>query len=184
MVVVVPTADFAAPPLLDVHVAVYLGVVSALPFVTPAVKVTVSGPVEVDVVPEWALTAVGAAGVPSITAGEAAESTLVCAGTALFVEVTLQVYVLPVTVPATVIAPEAELPVWVPPPFVEVHVAVLWAIVEPGEIAPGVNVTIIGPVPVVVEPETALTAVGTPGAVRGARQDHRGEQLIGRCRRD
>jgi hypothetical protein len=36
--VVVPVADLATPPLLDVHEAVYFGVVNALPFVCAEVS--------------------------------------------------------------------------------------------------------------------------------------------------
>jgi hypothetical protein len=50
----------------------------------------------------------------------------------------------------------------VTPPFVEVQVAVKLVIALP-LLAPGVNDTVNGPVDVVVEPVTALTAAGGTG---------------------
>ena len=126
----------------------------------PGVNDTDNGPVDAVVEPEIAFTAVGAAGEPTITAGEAEEDGPVPAP---FVPLTLQVYDFAVVRPVTVTGlaePEFEPPT---PPLLEVHVAVKLIVVPPLS-APGVNDTDSGPVAAVVEPDTALTAVGASGA--------------------
>jgi hypothetical protein len=70
---------------------------------------------------------------------------------------------LPVVAPETAIGLVAALPVLVTPPLLDVQVAVLLVIGTPFA-APSVNDTLSGPVAVVVEPETAFTAVGAAGA--------------------
>ena len=55
------------PPLPDAQVAVTL--VIALPLFAPGVNDTLNGPVVVAVEPDTALTTVGGAGEPTITAG-------------------------------------------------------------------------------------------------------------------
>src|SRR4029077_19519452 len=60
------------PPLLDTHVAVWL--VIALPLFAPIVNVTTNEPVAVVVEPDFATTAVGAAGEPTITGSEGADA--------------------------------------------------------------------------------------------------------------
>ncbi len=85
--VVAPTTVCVTPPLLDVHVVVYSGAVSGLPLVAPCVKVTLNDPVEWVVESDVAITPVGAAGEPSITAADGDEAGP--APTAL-VEVTVQ----------------------------------------------------------------------------------------------
>jgi hypothetical protein len=60
------------PPLLDTHVAVWL--VIALPLFAPILYVTVNEPVAVVVACDTALTAVGAAGEPTITASDGADA--------------------------------------------------------------------------------------------------------------
>ena len=62
------TPVFVTPPLLDVHVAVWL--VIALPLPAPIVKVTVNEPVATVVEPDTAFTAVGAAGEPTTTGND------------------------------------------------------------------------------------------------------------------
>jgi hypothetical protein len=64
-------ADLVAPPLLEIHVAVWL--LMALPLSVPSAKVTVKEPVEVVVDPDTAFTPVGGAGEPTITAADAAD---------------------------------------------------------------------------------------------------------------
>jgi hypothetical protein len=61
------------PPLLEVQVAVKL--VIALPLLAPGVNDTVTGAVVVVVEPGVALTAVGAAGDPTITAADGGDAT-------------------------------------------------------------------------------------------------------------
>jgi hypothetical protein len=61
-------ADFVTPPLLDVHVAVWLWIV--LPLFAPIVNVTRSVPDAILV----ATTAVGGAGEPTITGPDAADA--------------------------------------------------------------------------------------------------------------
>ena len=56
-------ALFVVPPLLELHVAVWLTI--ALPLAAPNVKVTVSKPVVATVVADIARTPVGAAGGPA-----------------------------------------------------------------------------------------------------------------------
>ena len=83
-----PVPVAVAPPLLEIHVAVYFGAVSALPLSAPATNATLSGPVAEVVDPGMAEVTVGAAGEPMITAGDAAEATPL---PALFVDLILQV---------------------------------------------------------------------------------------------
>ena len=66
-------AFFVTPPLVDVHVAVWLWI--ALPLFAPIVNVTVNDPVEVVVDPDFATTFVGGAGDPTMTAGDATDAT-------------------------------------------------------------------------------------------------------------
>jgi hypothetical protein len=76
---------------------------------------------------------------------------------------------LPVVTDATVIAPALApecVPVSVAPPLLEVHFAV-WLVIALPLSAPRVNVTINEPVAVVVDPDTARTAVGAAGTVEG-----------------
>jgi hypothetical protein len=113
---------FVTPPFDDTHVAV-CEVIAALLF-APSTNVTTNEPVAVVVEPDLATTAVGAAGVPTITGNEATETALVPTALAAF---TVHVYVLAVVTAATVIgaavAP-ACVPVLSTPPFDDVQVAV------------------------------------------------------------
>ena len=63
---------FVTPPSVDVQVAVL--VVTELPLLTAAVNDTTSDPVAVVVEPETAVTDVGAAGAPTITAADATDA--------------------------------------------------------------------------------------------------------------
>jgi hypothetical protein len=151
---------FVAPPLVEVHVAVWL--VIALPLFAPIVNVTVNEPVAVVVELDTAFTFVGAAGEPTITESDGVEAAL--APIAL-VALTVQAYVLAVVTADTVIG-AAAAPMWTPvfvtPPLLDTHVAV-WLVIALPLSAPIVNVTVNDPVTVVVEPDTVLTAVGGPG---------------------
>ena len=80
------TPVFVTPPLLDVHVAVWL--VIALPLLAPIANVTVNGPVAVVVEPDTALTPVGAAGEPTTIGNDGTDWGPV---PALFVAATLNV---------------------------------------------------------------------------------------------
>ena len=154
---------FASPPLPDTHETTYGGDESALPLAGPGVKLTTSRCTPTNSgFSGTAVTAVGAPGVPWITAGEAADAPLV---PARFVDVTLQVYVLPVVVPDTLTGLVADEPVWVTPPLLDVHVAVLFVIAAPF-VAPGVKETFMGTTGD-VEPDAAITAVGAAGAIAG-----------------
>jgi hypothetical protein len=151
--------------LVEVHVAAKL--VIALPLFAPGVNDTVRGPVAIVVDPGAALTEVGAAGgEPTITAADGAEARLapraLCA-------VAVHVYVLPVV---TVTVKGLAVPDFEPvtPPLAEVQVAVKLVIALP-LLAPAVNDTVNGPVDVVVEPVTALTAVGGAGEPTTATDD-------------
>ena len=107
--------DPVAPPLLDVHVAVYD--VIALPPVAPALNVTTAEPgVCVTVVIDGAL---GAAA--TTNNAEAAEAGL---WPKLLVASTVHEYVLPLDSDATVIGEDAPVAVWPAPPLLDVHVAV------------------------------------------------------------
>ena len=148
---------FVIPPLLDVQVAVWLMI--ALPLLAPIVNVTVNEPVGVVVEPDLATTFVGAAGEPTITAGDAADAAL---KPIPLVALTVHVYVLAVVTAATVIG-AAVAPVCVPvlsaPPLLDVHVAVKLVIALPPSLTGAVYVTVNE-----VEPDdTAFTAVGAPG---------------------
>src|SRR5689334_4061289 len=81
------------------------------------------------------------------------------------VALTVHVYVLPVVTAATVIGAAAAptcVPVLSTPPLLDTHVAV-WLVIAAPLFAPMVNVTVSEPVAVVVEPDTAFTAVGAAG---------------------
>jgi hypothetical protein len=70
----VPVAVPVTPLLVEVHVTAKL--VMALPLLAPAVNDTLSGPVDDEVEPGTAATAAGAAGDPTITAGDGADAML------------------------------------------------------------------------------------------------------------
>ena len=148
------------PPLVDVHVAVWL--VIALPLFAPIVNVTVNEPVVVVAGPDTALTFVGAAGEPTITASDGADATPVPIP---FVAWTVHVYVAAVVKAVTVNGDPAPLCTPVAPPLLDPHVAVYPVIALPPLFAGAANVTVNDPVAVVVEPDTAFTAVGASGAV-------------------
>jgi hypothetical protein len=75
---------------------------------------------------------------------------------------TVHVYVLPAVRPNTVSGLADPVIAPVPPPLLDVHVAVKLVIALP-LFAPAVKLTINGPIDVVVEPEIAFTAVGAAG---------------------
>ncbi len=72
---VTPTAEWVTPPFDDTHVAVYC--VTVAPLFALAANDTVTGPVAVVVEPDTAFTAVGAAGAPTVTAGDGVDGRLV-----------------------------------------------------------------------------------------------------------
>ena len=150
------------PPLVDVHVAVWL--VIALPLFAPIVNVTVNDPVVVVAGPDTALTFVGAAGEPTITASDGADAAPVPMA---LVAWTVHEYVAPVVKPVTVNGDTAPVCTPVAPPLVDPHVAVYPVMALPPLLAGAVNVTVSEPVAVVVDPDTAFTPVGASGAVTG-----------------
>ena len=92
------------------------------PLLAPGVKLTVSGPVVVVVAPGTAFTFVGAAGtVAGTKLFDAADGALV---PTVLAAVTLQVYVLPLVRPVTVIGLEDPGAEPAAPPSLDVHVAV------------------------------------------------------------
>ena len=151
------TPVFVTPPSLDVHVAVWL--VIALPLLAPIVNVTVNEPVATVVEPDTAFTFVGAAGEPTITAGDAADAR---PAPRALVALTVHVYVFPVVAAVTVSGDEALVAVLVAPPSDDTHVAVKLVTALP-LFEPGVNDTTSDAVAVVVEDDTAVTAVGGAG---------------------
>jgi hypothetical protein len=159
----VPDFEPVTPPFDEVQVA--MKPVIALPLLAPAVNDTVSGAVVVVVDPATALTAVGAAGDPSITAGDGVDAALVpMALVALTVHLYVFAVVTEVTVIGAAVAP-VRVPVRVTPLLDELHVAVYPVIALPPFDTGAVKVATSEPVAVVVEPDTAFTAVGAPGAV-------------------
>lgn len=147
------TPVLVAPPLLDVHVAVKFGDVTAPPLLAPGTNEIFSGPVDVVVDPELRERAVGGAGAPTTTAFDAADIGPVPAS---LVDATRQEYVFPVVAPLTVIGLAAALPVAVTPPSLDVQVALLSVIGVPLA-APSLNETFSGPIAPAVEPDAALT---------------------------
>jgi hypothetical protein len=156
----VPVWARVTPPLLDVQVAVYPLIEE--PLFVPAVKLTVSDPVEPNVERDKAFTFVGAAGDPRITGNDAAD---VGPDPAAFVALTVHVYVPAVVRPGTTIGLAAPFCVPVTPPLLDVHVAVKPVIGLPPLLRGAVKVTVNGPVELVAEPDTAFTSVGAPGTV-------------------
>ena len=153
-----PDCEPVTPRLIDVHVAV--NEVTGLPLPAPPVKETTSDPVVVAVEPETTVTAVGAAGAPTMAAADGADAR---PSPRAFVAVTVQVYVFPVVRLGTVSGEAA--PVWVPvaPPSLDAQVAVNAEIALPLS-APAVNDTMSDPVARVVGLGTAFTPVGADGA--------------------
>jgi hypothetical protein len=126
----VPVAARATPPLLEVHVAVYFGVVSGLPFACAAVSnvnPTFNQPAATRATPGVATRA----GAPTTIAADGADAGLV---PALVVSVTVHVYVrLSVRAPTPMVAAVEPTCVadLVTPPLLDLHVAVNFVIGRP-----------------------------------------------------
>ena len=152
-----PVLERATPPLPDTHAAVYP--VIALPLLAPGRNDTLSEP-EATLA---ASTRVGAPGEPTITAADLTDQDPVPRA---FVARTLHVYFLPVVRPDTVNGEPVPVLLLFTPPLLDAHVVAYRVIALP-LLAPALNDTTNGPVALVVEPDTAFTRLGAPGAVDG-----------------
>src|SRR5262249_49141450 len=109
----IPDFDFVAPPFFDAHVAVKA--VIALPLAAPAPNDTLSDPAAI----LTAFTPLGAAGDPTMVAGDGSGAALVRFA---LVGRTVHVYDFAVVVPETLIGPAAADAVFAAPPPADVHV--------------------------------------------------------------